>query len=473
MGNLADIGVIGLGVMGAALARNFHSRGLTVATWNREVDMAEAFSAKYGDANFVSCPDLPAFVQALEAPRRIIVMVTAGRPVDLVLEALAPHMGPDDIVVDGGNTFFRDTLRRDEFCRSHNFKFVGMGVSGGEEGALLGPAMMPGGDIEAWQRLRPVLELACAKSEFGPCVDHCGAGGAGHYVKMVHNGIEYADMQMISEVWTLLNGGLGVSGKAAADVFAQWNTTDLRSYLIEVTALVLSVQDPQTKGPLVDHILDVAGQKGTGRWTVEQGLELGIPVPTLSAAVEARGVSSAWALRQQGHGIFGAHPAAKSIDVTIEELRQALYAARLAAYSQGFQLLQAASKAHGFGTNMAAVSRIWTAGCILRAALLDRLYDALTRDPGLTILHFDPKLAATLQAYLPALRKVVAKSIEGGFATPCMTTALVWLDGMATARGSAALIQAQRDCFGAHTYQRTDDHDTAVHSLWAEMEKLP
>ena len=473
MSNLADIGVIGLGVMGAALARNFHSRGLTVATWNREVDMAEAFTAKYGDANFVSCADLPGFVQALDTPRRIIVMVTAGRPMDLVLEALAPHLGNDDIVVDGGNTFFRDTVRRDEWCRVRGFRFVGMGVSGGEEGALLGPAMMPGGDVEAWQRLRPVLELACARSEHGPCVDYCGAGGAGHYVKMVHNGIEYADMQMISEVWTLLSQGLGIAGKQAAEVFAQWNTTDLRSYLIEVTALVLSVQDPQTKGPLVDQILDVAGQKGTGRWTVEQGLELGIPVPTLSAAVEARGVSSAWQLRQTGNNTFGVHPVGRTSDLTVEDLRQALYAARLAAYSQGFQLMQAASKAHGFGTNMASVSRIWTAGCILRAALLDRLFDALTRDPDLTVLHFDPKLAEALQGCLPALRKTVVRAIEAGFAIPCLASALTWLDGMATARGSAALIQAQRDCFGAHTYKRVADHDTAVHSLWAEMEKLP
>ncbi len=472
MSKQADIGVIGLGVMGAALARNFHSRGLVVATWNRETDMAEAFTARHGDDRFVSSPTLGEFVQSLETPRRIIVMVTAGRPVDLVLEALAPHLGADDIVVDGGNTFFRDTVRRDEWCRARGFRFVGMGVSGGEEGALKGPAMMPGGDVEAWQRLRPVLELACARSEHGPCVDHCGAGGAGHYVKMVHTGIEDADRQIISEIWTLLAGGLGVTGKAAADVFAAWNETELRSYLVEVTALVLSVQDPQTGGPLVDQILDAAGQKGTGRWTVEQGLELGIPVPTLAAAVDARGVSSNLAARRHGASIFGARGAAAIAGLEVGDLRKAFYAARLASYSQGFQLLQAASSAHGFGANLAAVSRIWTAGCILRAALLDRLYAALVRDAKLELLHHDPDLAASLAETLPALRKTVARATEAGYAIPCLSSALNWLDGMATARGSAALIQAQRDCFGAHTYKRVDAPDVAVHSLWAEMPKL-
>lgn len=473
MSKLADIGVVGLGVMGAALARNFHSRGLTVATWNREVDMAQDFTAKYGDDRFVASPTLAEFVQSLETPRRIIVMVTAGRPVDLVLEALAPHLSAEDIVVDGGNTFFRDTVRRDEWCRARGFRFVGMGVSGGEEGALKGPAMMPGGDVEAWQRLRPVLELACARSEHGPCVDHCGAGGAGHYVKMVHNGIEYADMQIISEIWMLLAQGLGIHGKAAADVFAAWNDTELRSYLVEVTALVLACKDPQTGGPLVDQIVDAAGQKGTGRWTVEQGLELGIPVPTLAAAVDARGVSSNLAARKNGAGLFGSHPAGAVAGLTVDDLRQAFYAARIASYAQGFQLLQAASTAHGFGANLAAVSRIWTAGCILRAALLDRLYAALHRNPKLELLHHDAELAEAVRQSVPALRKTVARAVEGGFAVPCLSSALTWLDGMATARGSAALIQAQRDCFGAHTYKRVDAPDVAVHTVWTDLEKLP
>ena len=472
MAQLADIGVIGLGVMGAALARNFHSRDLAVATWNREDDMSQAFAAKYGDARLTVLPTLPDFVHALETPRRIILMVTAGRPVDLVLEALAPHLGAEDIVVDGGNTFFRDTVRREDWCRAHGFRFVGMGISGGEEGALKGPAMMPGGDVEAWQRLRPVLEAACAQSDHGPCVDHCGSGGAGHYVKMVHNGIEYADMQIISEIWTLLAGGLGITGKAASDVFAAWNNTELRSYLVEVTALVLAVKDPQTGGPLVDQILDAAGQKGTGRWTVEQGLELGIPLPTLAAAVDARGVSSNLAARKHGSVLFGGRPMGALAGLTVDDLRHAFYAARIASYSQGFQLLQAASVAHDFGANLAAVSRIWTAGCILRAALLDRLYEALLRDAKLELLHHDPNLAAALSASLPSLRKTVARAMEAGYAIPCLSSALTWLDGLATGRGSAALIQAQRDCFGAHTYKRVDAPDVAVHSLWADMDKI-
>ena len=257
--NHADIGIVGLGVMGAALARNFHSRGLTVATYNREPEGTAAFRAHYGDARYHLCDDYPTFVAALQPPRRILVMVTAGPAIDAVLEALAPSLSPDDIVIDGGNSFYTDTQRRDAWCRARGFRFVGMGVSGGEEGALRGPAMMAGGDREAWLRLQPVLELACARSDSGACVDYCGSGGAGHFVKMVHNGIEYGDMQLIAEVWTLLREGMGLAPGATADVFAAWNATELESYLIEITALVSGARDPQGPGALVDAIRDVAG----------------------------------------------------------------------------------------------------------------------------------------------------------------------------------------------------------------------
>ena len=468
----ADIGIIGLGVMGAALARNFHSRGLSVATYNREPEMTAAFRSKYGDDRFVLCDDVPRFVQALESPRRILAMVTAGRAMDSVLEALAPHLDADDIVIDGGNSFFLDTQRRDAWCRERGFHFVGMGVSGGEQGALEGPAMMPGGDWDAWLRLRPVLELACARSDSGPCVDWCGRGGAGHFVKMVHNGIEYGDMQLIAEVWTLLRDGLGLAPRQVSQVFADWNGTELESYLIEITALVSGARDPDGEGPLVDAILDVAGQKGTGRWTSTQAIDMGVPLPTVTAAVDARALSALKAERERVEQAYGERARVPMQGVSVDDLKDALYAAKLMSYTQGFALLREGARIHDFGTDLASVSRIWKAGCIVRARFLDRVHAAFHDDPHLPLLLLDAGFQADLARCLPAWRRVVARSFEAGVAIPALAGSLAYFDTLATAQGSARLIQALRDCFGAHTYRRTDRQEKDVHSEWVSLPRL-
>ena len=466
-----DIGVIGLGVMGAALARNFHSRGLRVAGYNWEPEGAAAFQQQWGDARFAITSDYGAFVASLQAPRRIVLMVTAGAAVDAVLKALAPHLEPADIVVDGGNSLYTDTERRDAWCRAQGFHFVGMGVSGGEEGALLGPAMMPGGDREAWLRLQPVLEPAAAVSDSGPGVAWCGKGGAGHFVKTVHNGIEYGDMQLIAETWLLLRDGLGLTSSQQADVFATWTRGPLASYLLELTSQVVNAADPQSHGALVGSVLDVAGSKGTGKWTVEAALNLGVPIPTITAAVEARALSAQKPVRALVHAQYA--PADVRLrDVTTDELADALFASRLMGWTQGFMLLQAASKAHGFETDLAAVARIWKAGCIIRAAWLDRVWQALRDQPDLAALPLDPGFQAELQAALPAWRKVVARAIEAGIAVPAMAASLTYFQALTSVHGPAALIQAQRDAFGAHTYRRADAPDVAVHTRWLELPKV-
>ncbi|MBI5608412.1 MAG: NADP-dependent phosphogluconate dehydrogenase [Deltaproteobacteria bacterium] len=464
----AEIGLVGLGVMGAALARNLHSRKLTVAGYNREADILQAFAKDYGDDRFVLTDDYAKFCAALHTPRRILIMVTAGPAVDAVLQSLAPHLQAEDIVVDGGNSHWSDTQRRDAWCRERGFRFVGMGVSGGEQGALEGPAMMPGGDLQAWERLAPVLRLAAAQSDHGPCVAHCGAGGAGHFVKMVHNGIEYADMQLLAEAWSVLRRTL--KPVEVAQVFEEWRHGPLASFLVDVSALVLSKRDPKGRGPLVDQIVDAAGQKGTGRWTVEAALELGIPVPTICAALEARGVSSLRSLRSAVAAELGESEQPPALEP--DDLENALHAARIAAYAQGFQLLAEASRVHSFGTDLASVARIWTAGCILRGVLLERLLEAFQRKPDLPLLLLDPDLAEVVVAARPALRRVVAECAQAGVPVPAFSSALAWLDGMALARGSAALIQAQRDCFGAHTYRRVLAPDQPVHTLWSDLEDL-
>ena len=462
-----DIGVIGLGVMGAALARNFHDRGLHVAGYNLEPEGARAFLQAWGTDRYEVTSDYATFVRSLERPRRIVAMVTAGRAVDAVLESLAPLLDADDIVVDGGNSLYTDTQRRDVWCRARGFRFVGMGVSGGEEGAWKGPAMMPGGDREAWERLRPVLEPAAAVSDSGPCVAWCGKGGAGHFVKMVHNGIEYADMQMIAELWLMLRDGLQLSPAQIAATFSAWNAGPLASYLLELTAQVVDARDPQGEGPLVAQILDVAGAKGTGKWTVEAALDLGVPIPTITAAVEARALSAQRPVRLAVHAALGAPPAA--LAVSTSDLADALFAARLIGWTQGFSLLAAASHAHGFETDLAAVARIWKAGCIIRAAWLDHVWQAFRDTPTLPSLLLAPQFQPTLATCLPALRRVVQAAQGAGIPVPCLSSALAYADGLASINGSAALIQAQRDAFGAHTYRRIDAPDVPVHTAWATL----
>ncbi len=466
----ADIGVVGLGVMGAAIARNFHSRGLLVGAYNRSAAVRDAFDVAYGDAKMRVTGDLGGFVGGLAAPRKILLMVTAGHAVDAVLAALAPLLDEGDIVIDGGNSSFTDTARREIWGSERGVRFFGMGVSGGEEGALLGPAMMPGGDEAAWQLLRPILESAAAVSDSGPCVGYCGSGGAGHFVKMVHNGIEYGDMQLIAEAWTALRR-MGHADLAVAETFADWNRGALSSYLIEITADILRSQAPGDPGILLDEILDVAGQKGTGRLTSTTAIELGVPVPTITAAVDARAMSARKSDRVAAQRRFDETPPPLT-GLDTAQLGRALLCAKLMSYTQGFDLLAAGSAAYDFGIDRAEAARIWTGGCIIRARFLDRVHAAFTADPSLSLLFASDGFADDVAAGVVALREVVAAFAQAGVAAPAFAASLSYFETMTQARGSAAMIQAQRDYFGAHTYRRVDAPETPVHTIWSELQKL-
>ncbi len=468
----ADIGMVGMGVMGKALAQNFHSRGYEIAVYERKAENRAKFRATLGaqpGAKYVVCDSLQALAAALEPPRRILLMVTAGPAVDAVLEALAPYLDREDIVIDGGNSHFADTERR---AQRTDFRFVGMGVSGGEEGALKGPAMMPGGDEVAWNRLRPVLESACAQSDSGPCVDYCGRRSAGHFVKMVHNGIEYGDMQLIAEVHQLMRHAMGHGPRQVADTFGKWNQGALESYLIEITSQLAAAKDPHGDGPLVDRILDVAGQKGTGRWTSISAIEIGVPLPTVTSAVDGRALSAAKAARVETAAAFPDAGGRPLEGVTVDDLEHALYAAKIMSYTQGFDLLRAASEARDYGTDLARMARIWKAGCIIRARFLDRVYDAFRTRADLPLLLLDPTFAEDVRARLPAWRRVVARATEAGWPVPALSASLAYFDTLARAHGSANVIQAQRDFFGAHTYRTVDAPDTPVHTQWSDLEQL-
>ncbi len=462
---LNDVAVIGLGVMGSNMARNFASRGLAVSGFDLDVEGARAMAASHPDAKLDIAADAKELIARLERPRRVILLVNAGRAVDAVLGSLDGLLEADDIVVDAGNSLFRDTDRRNAMANERPWRFVGMGVSGGAEGALKGPSMMPGGDREAWDRLRPVLESVAAQSPSGPCVTYCGRGSAGHFVKMVHNGIEYGDMQLIAETSVLLRQGLGKSAAEVADLFAEWNRGELESFLIEITANIFRTPDPERDGQvLIDAILDKAGQKGTGRWTVLTAVELGIPIPTIAAAVDGRALSSAWSTRQTAEAAFS--PSRSKIDLSVDDLRNALYASKIASYTQGFQLLAAASAEFDYGTDLGEVARIWTAGCIIRARFLDRITAAFGQEPKPELLALAPGFIEDLKGRVGAWRRVVSAATAGGYPIPGYAASLSWFDTLTTARGSANVIQAQRDYFGSHTYRRLDAPDTPVHTDW-------
>ncbi|MCB9686549.1 MAG: NADP-dependent phosphogluconate dehydrogenase [Alphaproteobacteria bacterium] len=470
MSGNADIAVIGLGVMGANLARNFRSRGLTVAVHNRRTEVTEHLLAEHGAEGFVACTTPEELVAALKTPRVVVLMVTAGQAVDAVIASIGEHLEPGDILVDGGNSHYADTERRSVAAAAHDLLYVGMGVSGGEEGALLGPSMMPGGDTRAWPVIRPLMEKAAAVGQ-GTCVAWCGRGGAGHYTKMVHNGIEYGDMQLLGEVFTLMRDGLGMDAPAQAEVFEGWNRGRLSSFLVEITAGIVASRDPQGAGPLVDAILDEAGQKGTGRWTSVQAVEAGVPLPTITAAVDARAISSRRAQRTAARAVLP-RGVARIPELAVEDLEQALYAAKLASYAQGFDLLRTASEERGYGIDLGEVARIWTAGCIIRAAFLGRVREAFQRDPELPSLVLDPSFAEELATALPAWRRVVAAAVIAGIPVPALSASLAWIDQVRGERGAAQLIQAQRDWFGAHTYRRLDAPDAPIHTDWASLERL-
>ncbi len=497
------IAMVGLGVMGGSLARNLARSGQRVALFDRDPAAAARLAARHPEARFVACDSAASLVASLARPRAIVLLVPAGAPVDDALAALAPRLVAGDVVVDAGNSFFRDTDRRAEAARSAPWHFVGMGVSGGSEGALLGPALMPGGDPAAWARLRPVLESIAAVSASGPCVTDCGRGSAGHFVKMVHNGIEYGDMQLIAETASLLRDGLGLSPARCAETFAAWNAAELESYLVEITATIFRTADPEIPGALLlDAILDRAEQKGTGRWTINAALELGVPIPTITAAVDARLLSAARERRLEASALFPRADAPArlgSADLGVDDLRAALYAAKIASYSQGFDLLARASAAYDYGTNLAEIARIWTAGCIIRAGLLGRVRGAFSEPastsasgaasgsgsgsegrsggpPGSAapppLLVLAPAFAAEIRERLPGWRRTVAAATHAGIAVPGLSASLAWFDALITARGSASLIQAQRDYFGHHGYERVDAPGRAVHTDWPSARRL-
>ena len=476
----ADLGVIGMGVMGANLARNFRSRGYNVAVYNRSPEPLQELMETYASepgvdgataGAFVPCNDLATFAAALRQPRIPVIMVTAGKAVDAVIAGLGGHLAPGDLIVDGGNSHFADTEKRSVAAAAHDLVYVGMGVSGGEEGALRGPSLMPGGDHRGWAALKAPLERIAAVGIEGTTVAWCGRGGAGHYTKMVHNGIEYGDMQLVSETWTLLRDGLGLGPAEQADVFAKWNAGRLESFLIEITAGIVAAQDPEGEGALVQQILDEAGSKGTGKWTSVQAIEQGVPLPTITSAVDARAISGRRDQRTAARALFSGAPG-RLEGVTIADLEQALYAAKLASYAQGFDLLRTASDERGYGIDLSEVARIWTAGCIIRAAFLGRVREAFQRSPHLPLLVLDPSFADEMRAALPAWRLVVAAAFRAGIPVPALSASLAWVEQIRTANGSSALIQAQRDWFGAHTYRRSSAPDLAVHTDWSGLRRL-
>ncbi len=467
-----DVAVIGLGVMGSNLARNFASRGHRVAIFNRSPEATRELAAQHRDAGFVACETLESLVSAVERPRRLVLMVPAGSPVDDSLDALDSLLETDDIVIDAGNSLFSDTDRRSVRAETEPWRFVGMGVSGGSEGALLGPSIMPGGDPEAWDRLRPILESISAVADSGPCVAYCGRGSAGHFVKMVHNGIEYGDMQLIAESAVLLRRGLGLEPAAVADVFSEWGAAELESYLIEITEDIFRTEDPRVPGGLLlDAVLDRAGQKGTGRWTMKAALDLGVAIPTIAAAVDARVLSSNRERRVEAEAAFGRPPNQALEGLSGEDIGAALYAAKIASYSQGFDLLARASEEYGYGTELSEVARIWKAGCIIRARFLDRVREAFAgasgREGGPSLLVLAPSFRAELTERIPAWRRVVSAATRVGLPVPGLAASLAWFDSLTTAKGSANLIQAQRDYFGSHTYERLEAPREFVHTDWA------
>ena len=466
----AQIGVTGLAVMGRNLARNFARHGYTVAVHNRSVARMESLVAEHGDeGTFVPARTMAELVAALERPRKVMVMVKAGAATDAVIDELSALLEPGDIVVDAGNAHFPDTVRREAALAARGLHFVGAGVSGGEEGALNGPSIMPGGTPESYASLGPMLEAIAATVDGVPCCTHVGPDGAGHFVKMVHNGIEYADMQLIAEAYDLLRHGLGASAPELGEIFAAWNTGDLESFLIEVTAEVLAHTDAATGRPFVDVVADAAEQKGTGRWTVQNGLDLGVPITGIAEATFARSLSGSAPQRAAARGVLPAETLAWDVPdraAFIEDVRLALYASKVVAYSQGFDQIAAASAEYGWDVDRGAMARIWRGGCIIRARFLDRITQAYERDAHLPLLLADPYFTAAVADGVAAWRRVVVAAAAHGVPTPAFSSSLAYYDGVRAERLPANLVQAQRDYFGAHTYRRTD-RDGSFHTDWS------
>ncbi|WP_242902161.1 NADP-dependent phosphogluconate dehydrogenase [Actinomadura terrae] len=462
----ARIGVTGLAVMGRNLARNLARHGHPVAVHNRTSARTKALVEQFGDEGTFLPADTPEeFVASLERPRRLVVMVKAGAPTDAVIEEFAPLLEPGDMIVDGGNAHFADTRRREAALRERGVHFVGAGISGGEEGALHGPSIMPGGSAESYEALGPLLEDISAKVDGDPCCAHVGPDGAGHFVKMVHNGIEYSDMQLIAESYDLLRHAAGLAPAEIAEVFRTWNTGRLESYLIEITAEVLAHTDAATGKPFVDVVLDQAEQKGTGRWTVQTALDLGVPVGGIAEAVFARSVSGHADLRAASRHLPGPSRTKVAGSSFADAVEKALYASKIVAYAQGFHEIQAGSAEYGWNIDAGSMAAIWRGGCIIRAGFLDRIRAAYAADPHTPTLLTDPHFTEAVGDAQDAWREVVATAARIGVPAPGLSTALAYYDSLRADRLPAALTQGQRDYFGAHTYRRTDREGTH-HTLW-------
>jgi len=453
-----NFGVIGLGVMGQNLALNIESRGFTVAGFDLDQEKAKAAAHKWSGKKMKTVGSIRELAAALETPRRILIMVPAGKPVDAVIQDLKPLLQAGDVLIDGGNSFFQDTDRRGKELEPTGIHYIGSGVSGGEEGALRGPAIMPGGPLEAYRKVEPILTSIAAKTDDGPCCAYIGKSGAGHYVKMVHNGIEYGIMELLSEVYDVMKSALGLNAPEMAKIFTAWNQTELNSYLVEITAAVLAYKDKDTGKPIVDVIVDKAGQKGTGKWASQNALDLGIAIPTINAALEGRILSGARDERIAASKIL-AGPSAKfegDKNAFVETLRKALRLAVITCYAQGFALMREASKEYGYALHFAEIARIWKGGCIIRAKLLEPIKQAFLANPELVNLMVAPQFSPIVNELQGALRQVVERSAALGVPVVALSASLHYIDAYRRERMPANLLQAQRDYFGAHTYERLD-----------------
>jgi 6-phosphogluconate dehydrogenase len=469
--NNCDFGLIGLAVMGQNLVLNVESRGFKVAVFNRTTQVTEEFVAAHPSKNLYGAPTLEAFVQSLASPRKIMIMVKAGKPVDDVITSLIPLIAPGDIIIDGGNSLYTDTERRDQWLSGLGFRFVGTGVSGGEEGARKGPAIMPGGPASTWDVMKPIFESIAAKVDGEPCVTHIGPGGAGHFVKMIHNGIEYGDMQLICEAYNLFKAA-GFTPKELGKVFSEWNEGDLESYLIQITAEIFKQIDPETGKPIVDKILDTAGQKGTGKWTLMSAIENAVVISTINAAVEARILSSMKDQRVAASALLeGPTP---DLDIKkkklVKKVHDALYASKIISYAQGLDLITTMSAEKGWELDLSKIAAIWRGGCIIRARFLNRITEAYRANPKLSNLMLDPFFMNLLNSSQQNWREVVAMATLNGIPVPAFSASLGYYDSYRSAFLPANLLQAQRDFFGAHTYERTDKpRGEMFHTDWPDV----
>ena len=467
----ADIGLWGLAVMGQNLALNMESKGFTVAVYNRTLQKVKDFAeSRAKDKNIVPTYEIKDFIDALSRPRKVMIMVKAGEAVDMVIEQIIPFLEKDDLIIDGGNSHFSDTIRRYRALEGKGLSYIGVGISGGEEGALKGPSIMPGGNKEAYALVEPIFTKISAHVDNQPCCAYIGDDGAGHFVKMVHNGIEYSDMQLISEAYYLMKNALGMSAYEMHRVFAEWNTGDLDSYLIEITSDILSKKDPETGNPLVEIILDKAGQKGTGVWTSQSALGLGVPAPTIAEAVFARCISAIKdervAAAKELSGPGGKYDGER--DEFVKAIHDALYASKICSYAQGFVLMASAAKEYRWTLNPGEISMLWQGGCIIRARFLSRIKEAFERDKTLANLLLDPYFKNIAEKAQPNWRKVIITATKLGIPVPAFSSALNYYDSYRNERSGANMIQAQRDYFGAHTYQRIDKEGT-FHTDWLSL----